>query len=98
MMQQYFNQKRRKRLNGPTAAVIRYDEATGQSPTVVAQGSGYVAQKIIELAKQHNVHIQEDPLLVQNLLQLDLGDHIPPQLYAVIAEILILIEEIEKHD
>ncbi|RDE36294.1 flagellar biosynthesis protein FlhS [Parageobacillus thermoglucosidasius] len=97
MIQKYFNQKKRKEINGPTAAVIRYDEETGKSPTVVAQGTGYVAKKIIELAKQHNVHIQEDPLLVQNLLDLDLGDSIPPQLYAVIAEILILIEEIEKN-
>ncbi|PDM39217.1 MULTISPECIES: EscU/YscU/HrcU family type III secretion system export apparatus switch protein [unclassified Geobacillus] len=97
MIQKYFNQKKRSQINGPTAAVIRYDEETGKSPTVVAQGTGYVAQKIIELAKQHNVHIQEDPLLVQNLLNLDLGDSIPPQLYAVIAEILILIEEIEKN-
>ncbi|ALA70080.1 EscU/YscU/HrcU family type III secretion system export apparatus switch protein [Geobacillus sp. ZGt-1] len=98
MMAQYFNQKKRKQMTGPTAAVIRYDESSGQSPTVVAQGSGHVAQKIIELAKQHHIPIQEDPLLVQNLLQLDLGDRIPPQLYAVIAEILILIEEIEKND
>jgi flagellar biosynthesis protein len=97
MIQKYFNQKKRNQINGPTAAVIRYDEETGKSPTVVAQGTGYVAQKIIELAKQHNVHIQEDPLLVQNLLNLDLGDSIPPQLYAVIAEILLLIEEIEKN-
>jgi flagellar biosynthesis protein len=97
MIQKYFNQKKRQQINGPTAAVIRYDEETGKSPTVVAQGTGYVAQKIIELAKQHNIHIQEDPLLVQNLLNLDLGDSIPPQLYAVIAEILILIEEIEKN-
>jgi flagellar biosynthesis protein len=97
MIQKYFNQKKRQQINGPTAAVIRYDEETGKSPTVVAQGTGYVAQKIIELAKQHNVHIQEDPLLVQNLLNLDLGNSIPPQLYAVIAEILILIEEIEKN-
>jgi flagellar biosynthesis protein len=97
MIQKYFNQKKRNEINGPTAAVIRYDEETGKSPTVVAQGTGHVAQKIIELAKQHNVHIQEDPLLVQNLLNLDLGDSIPPQLYAVIAEILILIEEIEKN-
>lgn len=97
MIQKYFNQKKRNQINGPSAAVIRYDEETGKSPTVVAQGTGYVAQKIIELAKQHNIHIQEDPLLLQNLLNLDLGDSIPPQLYAVIAEILILIEEIEKN-
>ncbi|MGG3005935.1 EscU/YscU/HrcU family type III secretion system export apparatus switch protein [Geobacillus stearothermophilus] len=97
MIANYFNQKKQRHMNGPTAAVIRYDESSGRSPTVVAQGSGHVAQKIIELAKQHHVPIQEDPLLVQNLLQLDLGDRIPPQLYAVIAEILILIEEIEKN-
>lgn len=91
----HFNPKKRRQLNGPSAAVIRYDE--GEAPKVVAHGTGYVAQQIIELAKQHGIAMQEDPILVENLLDMDLGDSIPPQLYSVMAEILLLIEEMEKN-
>ncbi|MBB2481648.1 EscU/YscU/HrcU family type III secretion system export apparatus switch protein [Bacillus sp. APMAM] len=97
MMSQYFNAKNRKKINGPSAAVIRYDESNGNAPTVVAQGTGSVANKIIQLAKEHNIQMQEDAGLVNQLLEIDLGANVPPQLYSVIAEILLLIEEMEKN-
>ena len=97
MMSQYFNQKSRRIINGPSAAVIRYDEADGGAPQVVAQGTGAVASKIIELAKENGVQMQEDAGLLQHLLEIDLGDNIPPQLYSVIAEMLILLEEMEEN-
>ena len=96
MMPHYFNQVKRKKVNGPSAAVIRYDESGG-APTVVAQGSGQLAAKIIELADKHNIHMEEDETLLSSLLDVDLGESVPPQLYSVIAEILILIEEMEKY-
>lgn len=92
----FFNQRKRKEKNGPTAAVIKYDEESGQAPKVVAQGKGYVANKIIEMAEENDIHMQEDPMLVENLIDMDLGENIPPQLYSVLAEILLLIEEMEK--
>jgi flagellar biosynthesis protein len=94
MTSHYFNAKNRKNLNGPSAAVIKYDK--GQVPTVVAHGTGHVARKIIEAAKQNNVHLQEDSTLLQNLLDVDLGDSVPPQLYEVIAEVFILLEKMEE--
>ncbi|WP_158735224.1 EscU/YscU/HrcU family type III secretion system export apparatus switch protein [Alteribacillus sp. YIM 98480] len=94
MISNYYNHKQRKIKNGPTAAVIKYDE--GESPKVTAQGSGEVARRILSLAEQNNIHMQEDPGLLENLLDMDLGDNVPPQLYSVIAEILLLIEEMEK--
>ena len=96
MRQQYFNQIKRKQLNGPTAAVVRYDEQNDGAPQLVAQGTGVVARKIIETAKKNDIHLQEDESLVSHLLDIDLGDSIPPQLYAVIAEILLLLEELDK--
>ncbi|HWL13276.1 MAG TPA: EscU/YscU/HrcU family type III secretion system export apparatus switch protein [Ureibacillus sp.] len=92
----YFNQKNKKKVSGQTAAVIRYDDSKGEVPTVVAHGSGQVAQKIMELAKQNNIQMQEDESLVSALLNIDLGESIPPQLYAVMAEILILLEELDQ--
>lgn len=94
-MMSYYNQINRRQINGPSAAVIRYDESEEGAPSVVAQGTGLLATQIIELAKQHNIQMQEDESLVQNLLDIDLGDNVPPQLYSVIAEILLLIEEME---
>lgn len=96
MIQKWFNQIRKKETNGPTAAVIRHKEEIDKAPIVIASGKGYVAQKIIEKAKEHEIPIQEDPMLVSNLIDMDLGDNIPPQLYSVIAEILLMIEELEK--
>lgn len=96
MVSRHFNHKQRRQINGPTAAVIRYDEAK-EAPRVVAQGKGQVANQIIQLAKKNNIHMQEDPVLVENLLDMDLGENIPPQLYSVMAEILLLIEEMEKN-
>jgi flagellar biosynthesis protein len=92
----YYNQKKRKDISGPQAAVIKYDEEAGKVPVVVAHGKGHVAQQIIDLAQKNNIQIQEDSSLVANLLDMDLGDNIPPQLYSVMAEILLLIEEIER--
>ena len=37
----YYNQKRRKEMNGPQAAVVKYDEESGNAPVVVAQGKGH---------------------------------------------------------
>lgn len=97
MITKHFNHKQRKVMNGPTAAVIRYDENSNNGPQVVAHGKGHIASQIIELAKKNNIQMQEDAMLVENLLDMDLGDNIPPQLYAVMAEILLLIEQMEKN-
>ena len=64
--------------------------------SLLHKGRDIVAQQIIELAKENDIQIQEDSSLVANLLDMDLGDNIPPQLYSVMAEILLLIEEMDK--
>lgn len=86
----------RKKSSGLSATVIRYDENQDKAPTIVAQGKGQMATQIIELARKNNIPMQEDPMLIQNLIDMDLGENIPPQLYAVIAEILLMVEELEK--
>nr|WP_026696617.1 EscU/YscU/HrcU family type III secretion system export apparatus switch protein [Alkalicoccus chagannorensis] len=97
MIQRRYDQVKKREMNGPSAAVIQYDESRGGSPQVTASGSGYVAQRIKELADEHDIPMEEDHFLLSSLLELDLGEDVPPQLYAVIAEILLLIEEIEYH-
>ncbi|QRG67313.1 EscU/YscU/HrcU family type III secretion system export apparatus switch protein [Brevibacillus choshinensis] len=96
MNRKWFNPKQKKAVNGPVAAVLRYDQETDNVPKVIAQGRGHIADKIISMAKENDIPIQEDSLLVENLIDMDLGDNIPPQLYSVVAEVLLLLEEMEK--
>lgn len=79
-----------------TAAVVRYDESTDKAPVIVARGTGAVAEKILEEARARGVAVEHDHSLLGHLLDLDLGDAIPPQLYDVMAEVLLLIEELDS--
>jgi flagellar biosynthesis protein len=66
---------------------LRYEQNSA-APRVVAKGAGYVAQTIIDRAQEYNVPIAIEPELVELLVQLDLNQLIPPQLYAAVAEVL----------
>lgn len=61
------------------------------APRIVAKGRGLIADEIIRRARQHGVFVHESPELVTLLMQSNLDDRIPPQLYVVIAELLAWI-------
>ena len=73
------------------AAAIRYDAARDDAPRLTAKGQGHVAERIIELARQHNIPVRSDKALIQILSQLDIDRHIPPDLYKAVAEILAFV-------
>ncbi len=73
------------------AVALGYDRSKGAAPTVVATGAGHLAERIIQIAREHNVAIREDPDLVQLLAKLDLGQSIPAELYSVIAEVFAFV-------
>jgi flagellar biosynthesis protein len=75
---------------------MRYDLSKDRAPRIVAKGKGMVAERILELAKQHGVPIHEDPELVSALARLDVSDEIPPELYQVMAEVLTFIYKANK--
>lgn len=79
------------------AVALRY--SVGDSaPKVVASGQGYVAERIIERAEEHDVPVYEDRALVEDLTRLDLGDDIPPELYEVVAQVLIYVADLDKKE
>ena len=78
------------------AVALRCDPEKDQAPVVIAQGRGYIAQRIRELARESGVPLKEDSELVEYLMALDLYEEIPPELYAVIAEILAFIYSMDK--
>lgn len=78
------------------AVALRYQAEESQAPRVVAKGQGEVAQRIIELAEAHGLHIHEDPDLVALLGALELDTDIPPELYRAVAEVLAFVYRLDK--
>ncbi|WDP89790.1 MAG: EscU/YscU/HrcU family type III secretion system export apparatus switch protein [Desulfobacter sp.] len=74
-----------------TAVALRYDRLRDEAPTVTAKGRGQVAEKIIELAREHGVPVKDDPDLVEVLASLDLDQEIPPEIYVAVAELLAFV-------
>lgn len=80
-----------------SAAAIRY-LPDDYAPRVVAKGRGAVAEAIIERARASGVYVHESPELVALLMRVDLDSHIPPQLYMVIAELLVWLYRLEQEE
>lgn len=78
------------------AAAIRYDHEKDQAPRITAKGKGLIAEKIIELARENGIPIQQDPGLVQILCKLDIDEEIPTELYRAIAELLAFVYSINE--
>ena len=77
------------------ALAIKYDPGE-VAPKIIATGKGKVAEKIIETAKENDVALHKDSKLANTLSKLDIGEYIPPELYEVVAEILVFVDDCEK--
>lgn len=75
-------------------AALKYD-VSETAPTVIAKGKGMVADKILEKAEIEELPIYKDEKLVESLTKLDIGDMIPPELYQVVAEILVFVNDLD---
>ena len=71
------------------AVALHYDK-TG-APRVVAKGRGTIGEKIVELAKAHDIPIEENEVLAGALSNVELGDEIPAELYKAVAEVLVFV-------
>lgn len=69
------------------------DEA---APKVIASGQGYLADKIISKAQEEDVPVHKDSKLANTLSKLDIGEYIPPELYSVVAEILVFVDNMDR--
>jgi len=77
------------------AIALEYDPSE-DAPKVTASGRGVLAEKIIEKAKESDVPIHRDDKLADTLSRLEIGEMIPPELYEVVAEILIFVDAMDK--
>lgn len=77
------------------AVAIKYSPGD-TAPSVVAKGSGHLADKIIEKAEEADVPVYKDEKLVEELTKIDIGSNIPPELYEVVAAVLVFISDLDK--
>jgi flagellar biosynthesis protein len=73
----------------PLAVAIKYEKPS--APRVIATGRGEIGNKIIEVARQNGIPIEENPSLAVALSEVELGEEIPVELYRAMAEVLNFI-------
>ena len=66
------------------------------APKVIASGKGYVAEKIIDVAGEHDIPVHKDAKLTKSLEKLEIGEYIPKELYQVVAEVLVYVDAMDK--
>lgn len=88
-------------ITNPThyAVAIQYDTAIAKAPIVLAKGEDYLAMKIREVAKEHQIQIVEDKPLARMLYaNVDIGAEIPPELYQAVAEVLAMVYNLKNRE
>ena len=78
-----------------TAVAVAYEPGE-RAPKILATGKGEVAEKIIEKAKENDVPLYKDNKLADTLSKLKIGDAIPPELYEVVAEVLVFVDDMDR--
>lgn len=81
----------------PRAEAVALAYSAGDAaPRVVAKGKGLIAREIIARAREAGVYVHESPEMVALLMQVDLDERIPPQLYVAVAELLAWLYRTER--
>ena len=87
------NKDKEKKIKSAVALSYEPDE---QAPKVIAAGKGYIADRIISRAKNADIPLHKDEHLANTLSNLEIGSYIPPQLYEIVAEILIFTDKMDQ--
>lgn len=77
------------------ATALKYDTSHDRAPKVVAKGMGLIADNILKKAEEHDIPVYEDETLANQLYNLSLGEEIPPEMYNVVAEVLVFIAKMD---
>jgi flagellar biosynthesis protein len=77
------------------AAALKYNALEDNAPLIVALGKGYVAQKMVEKARESHIQVVQDQKLSSVLQKMSVGDEIPEELYKVVAEILLFVNNMD---
>ena len=85
-----------EKIRKPKTAVALEYNPSDEAPKIIASGKGFLAEKIIEKAKEADVPVHKDDRLAQSLSKLEIGDYIPKELYQVVAEVLLFVDRMDR--
>ncbi|MFI3230982.1 MAG: EscU/YscU/HrcU family type III secretion system export apparatus switch protein [bacterium] len=89
--------KKEVKINRDKKVVALKYNSSMDSPKIVAKGTGFMAEKILSQAEEHNIVVYEDKALVEELEKIELGLNIPPYLYEAVAQVLLFVGELDKN-
>ena len=78
------------------AVALKYDDKEMMAPQVMAKGQRIFAETIRELAMEFSIPIVANPPLAWTLIEVDLGEEVPEELYSAVAEILIYVYRLRE--
>jgi flagellar biosynthesis protein len=78
------------------AVAMKYKAYENNAPKVVAKGSGKIAKKILEKAKEYEINIFKNEELTEMLMNIEVNEEIPPELYKAVVEVFIWLHKTEK--
>lgn len=78
------------------AVALRYKAGDDPAPRVVAKGAGHLADRILQLAREHGIHVHKDPDLVEVLAKVPVDTQIPDSMYRAVAEVLAFVYRLNK--
>jgi flagellar biosynthesis protein len=87
------HQKKKK-----SAVALRYHPDKEHAPRVIAKGDGRLAEKIIQMARDHGIPVKNDPVLVETLSRMQVSEEIPPEAYVLVAELLAFVFGLGRKD
>ncbi|MEH6442319.1 MAG: flagellar biosynthesis protein FlhB [Oceanospirillaceae bacterium] len=86
-------------ITNPThySVALKYEDNHRNAPIIVAKGSDFVALKIREVAKEHDVPILMSPPLARALYySTEIGDEVPTGLFKAVAQVLAYVFQLKR--
>lgn len=88
-------ERKKEDIKVKTAVALSY-EPGDLAPKILDTGKGELAERIIKKGEEGNVPFYKDNKLADTLSKLEIGDTIPPELYDVVAEILVFVDDMDR--
>jgi flagellar biosynthesis protein len=85
-----------KKFTNTKAVALKYKAYEENAPKVIAKGSGEIAKKIIQKAKEFDVPLFQNEELANMLLNVEVGEEIPPKMYEAVVEVFIWLYNLEE--
>jgi len=79
------------------AVALKYDVQRHDVPRITARGKGVTAENMIKRGEKEGVSIYEDERLVKKLIEYEVGTDIPPELYEIVAQVLVFVESVDEN-